>query len=139
MFLFLYQVIVNFGERGVRLLGLFFIKIVSENLFNFAVSFVEYKVHAYNRNGLCAVGFMDDHYPIRSAFSLLNQVRVRVVCFGLMLLYLLFPAHYVIIISMPSYFYMIYIYMAKFNLCIFSYLLCQSILNGIVQLEAFQI
>ncbi|XP_027353929.1 VAMP-like protein YKT61 isoform X1 [Abrus precatorius] len=33
-----------------------------------------YKVHAYNRNGLCAVGFMDDHYPIRSAFSLLNQV-----------------------------------------------------------------
>ncbi|MED6180540.1 VAMP-like protein ykt61 [Stylosanthes scabra] len=34
----------------------------------------EYKVHAYNRNGLCAVGFMDDHYPIRSAFSLLNQV-----------------------------------------------------------------
>ncbi|KAL0824264.1 hypothetical protein Bca101_047941 [Brassica carinata] len=34
----------------------------------------EYKVHAYNRNGLCAVGFMDDHYPVRSAFSLLNQV-----------------------------------------------------------------
>ncbi|XP_020886343.1 VAMP-like protein YKT61 isoform X2 [Arabidopsis lyrata subsp. lyrata] len=31
-------------------------------------------VHAYNRNGLCAVGFMDDHYPVRSAFSLLNQV-----------------------------------------------------------------
>jgi hypothetical protein len=41
------------------------------------VSFAEYKVHAYNRNGLCAVGFMDDHYPVRSAFSLLNQVRVR--------------------------------------------------------------
>lgn len=35
---------------------------------------VEYKVHAYNRNGLCALGFMDDHYPVRSAFSLLNQV-----------------------------------------------------------------
>ncbi|OVA13496.1 Synaptobrevin [Macleaya cordata] len=34
----------------------------------------EYKVHSYNRNGLCAVGFMDDHYPIRSAFSLLNKV-----------------------------------------------------------------
>ncbi|CAD5335219.1 unnamed protein product [Arabidopsis thaliana] len=34
----------------------------------------EYKVHAYNINGLCAVGFMDDHYPVRSAFSLLNQV-----------------------------------------------------------------
>lgn len=37
----------------------------------------EYKVHTYNRNGLCALGFMDDHYPIRSAFSLLNQVRLR--------------------------------------------------------------
>ncbi|CAH8388654.1 unnamed protein product [Eruca vesicaria subsp. sativa] len=34
----------------------------------------EYKAHAYNRNGLCAVGLMDDHYPVRSAFSLLNQV-----------------------------------------------------------------
>ncbi|XP_009802668.1 VAMP-like protein YKT61 [Nicotiana sylvestris] len=33
-----------------------------------------YKVHSYNRNGLCALGFMDDHYPVRSAFSLLNQV-----------------------------------------------------------------
>ncbi|XP_033140261.1 VAMP-like protein YKT61 isoform X3 [Brassica rapa] len=31
-------------------------------------------VHAYNRNGLCAVGFMDDCYPVRSAFSLLDQV-----------------------------------------------------------------
>ncbi|KAL4390734.1 hypothetical protein AHAS_Ahas03G0174700 [Arachis hypogaea] len=39
-----------------------------------SVQHEEYKVHAYNRNGLCAVGFMDDHYPIRSAFSLLNQV-----------------------------------------------------------------
>lgn len=36
--------------------------------------FIEYKVHAYNSNGLCALGFMDDHYPVRSAFSLLNQV-----------------------------------------------------------------
>ncbi|TYH61173.1 hypothetical protein ES332_D07G032600v1 [Gossypium tomentosum] len=35
---------------------------------------VEYKVHSYNRNGLCVIGFMDDHYPVRSAFSLLNQV-----------------------------------------------------------------
>ncbi|MBA0703491.1 hypothetical protein Golax_015811 [Gossypium laxum] len=34
----------------------------------------EYKVHSYNRNGLCVIGFMDDHYPVRSAFSLLNQV-----------------------------------------------------------------
>ena len=38
------------------------------------VVFVEYKVHAYNSNGLCALGFMDDHYPVRSAFSLLNMV-----------------------------------------------------------------
>lgn len=38
------------------------------------VLFVEYKVHAYNRNGLCVLGFMDDHYPVRSAFSLLNMV-----------------------------------------------------------------
>ncbi|MCL7049863.1 hypothetical protein MKW94_029930 [Papaver nudicaule] len=34
----------------------------------------EYKVHSFNRNGLCALGFMDDHYPVRSAFSLLNKV-----------------------------------------------------------------
>ncbi|KAI3953455.1 hypothetical protein MKW92_001852 [Papaver armeniacum] len=34
----------------------------------------EYKVHSYNQNGLCAVGFMDDHYPVRSAFSVLNKV-----------------------------------------------------------------
>ncbi|KAL0710070.1 hypothetical protein Bca4012_017048 [Brassica carinata] len=39
-----------------------------------SVQHEEYKVHAYNRNGLCAVGFMDDHYPVRSAFSLLSQV-----------------------------------------------------------------
>ncbi|RDX78491.1 VAMP-like protein YKT61, partial [Mucuna pruriens] len=38
-----------------------------------SVQHEEYKVHSYNRNGLCALGFMDDHYPIRSAFSLLNQ------------------------------------------------------------------
>ncbi|KAK8966891.1 VAMP-like protein YKT61 [Platanthera guangdongensis] len=36
---------------------------------------MKYKVHSYNRNGLCAVAFMDDHYPVRSAFSLLNTVR----------------------------------------------------------------
>lgn len=46
------------------------------NMF-FPFLIAEYKVHTYNRNGLCALGFMDDHYPIRSAFSLLNQVRVR--------------------------------------------------------------
>ncbi|CAI9094722.1 OLC1v1030509C1 [Oldenlandia corymbosa var. corymbosa] len=34
----------------------------------------EYTVHSYNRNGLCALGFMDDDYPVRSAFSVLNQV-----------------------------------------------------------------
>ncbi|CAN1328241.1 VAMP-like protein YKT61 [Linum perenne] len=39
-----------------------------------SVQHEEYKVHAYNVNGLCAVGFMDDHYPVRSAFSVLNQV-----------------------------------------------------------------
>ncbi|XP_052200337.1 VAMP-like protein YKT61 [Diospyros lotus] len=39
-----------------------------------SVQHEEYKVHSHNRNGLCALGFMDDHYPVRSAFSLLNQV-----------------------------------------------------------------
>ncbi|KAG0451985.1 hypothetical protein HPP92_025918 [Vanilla planifolia] len=39
-----------------------------------SVQHEEYKVHSYNRNGLCAVAFMDDHYPVRSAFSLLNTV-----------------------------------------------------------------
>ncbi|KAK6944376.1 Longin domain [Dillenia turbinata] len=39
-----------------------------------SVQHEEYKVHSYNRNGLVALGFMDDHYPVRSAFSLLNQV-----------------------------------------------------------------
>ncbi|KAL3623952.1 VAMP-like protein ykt61 [Castilleja foliolosa] len=39
-----------------------------------SVQHEEYKVHSYNRNGVCALGFMDDHYPVRSAFSLLNQV-----------------------------------------------------------------
>ncbi|XP_068638030.1 VAMP-like protein YKT61 [Aristolochia californica] len=39
-----------------------------------SVQHEEYKVHSYNRNGLCAVAFMDDHYPVRSAFSLLNKV-----------------------------------------------------------------
>jgi hypothetical protein len=38
----------------------------------------EYKVHSHNRNGLCAVAFMDDHYPVRSAFSLLNQVPTMI-------------------------------------------------------------
>lgn len=39
-----------------------------------SVQHEEYKVHSYNRGGLCVIGFMDDHYPVRSAFSLLNQV-----------------------------------------------------------------
>eukprot|EP00267_Zea_mays_P041596 XP_020393506.1 VAMP-like protein YKT61 [Zea mays] len=38
-----------------------------------SVQHEEYKVHSHNRNGLCAVAFMDDHYPVQSAFSLLNQ------------------------------------------------------------------
>jgi hypothetical protein len=38
--------------------------------------FVEYKVHSYSRNGLVVVAFMDDHYPVRSAFSLLNKVPI---------------------------------------------------------------
>ncbi|KAF6172472.1 hypothetical protein GIB67_006985 [Kingdonia uniflora] len=39
-----------------------------------SVQHEEYKVHSYNRNGLCVLGFMDDHYPVRSAFSLLSKV-----------------------------------------------------------------
>ncbi|PWA59519.1 synaptobrevin, Longin-like domain protein [Artemisia annua] len=39
-----------------------------------SVQHEEYKVHSYNRYGLCVVGFMDDHYPVGSAFSVLNQV-----------------------------------------------------------------
>ncbi|KAJ8510539.1 hypothetical protein OPV22_000973 [Ensete ventricosum] len=38
-----------------------------------SVQHEESKVHSYNRNGLCALAFMDDHYPVRSAFSLLNK------------------------------------------------------------------
>uniref|UniRef100_A0ACD5X9Y5 Uncharacterized protein n=1 Tax=Avena sativa TaxID=4498 RepID=A0ACD5X9Y5_AVESA len=34
----------------------------------------EYKVHCYNPNGLCAVVFTDDHYPDRSAHSILIKV-----------------------------------------------------------------
>ncbi|KAL6587483.1 VAMP-like protein ykt61 [Orobanche minor] len=39
-----------------------------------SVQHEEYMIHSYNRNGLCALGFMDTHYPIRSAFSLLIKV-----------------------------------------------------------------
>eukprot|EP00252_Welwitschia_mirabilis_P002188 TRINITY_DN12090_c0_g1_i2.p1 TRINITY_DN12090_c0_g1~~TRINITY_DN12090_c0_g1_i2.p1 ORF type:complete len:233 (-),score=35.72 TRINITY_DN12090_c0_g1_i2:312-1010(-) len=39
----------------------------------------EYKVHCYNKNGLCVVAFMDHHYPVRSAFSLINK---SIVAFG---------------------------------------------------------
>ncbi|KAE8675011.1 VAMP-like protein YKT61 [Hibiscus syriacus] len=38
-----------------------------------SVQHEECMVHSYNINGLCAIGFMDNHYPVRSAFSLLNQ------------------------------------------------------------------
>ncbi|MCO5573597.1 hypothetical protein L7F22_027369 [Adiantum nelumboides] len=34
----------------------------------------EYMVHAYNRNGLCGVVFVDAQYPMRSAFSVLTKV-----------------------------------------------------------------
>nr|CAB3479524.1 unnamed protein product [Digitaria exilis] len=37
-------------------------------------SLLQYMVHCYNQNGLCAIAFTDDHYPVRSAFSLLNMV-----------------------------------------------------------------
>ncbi|TVU36920.1 hypothetical protein EJB05_18875, partial [Eragrostis curvula] len=36
--------------------------------------FQQYQVHCYNQNGLCVIAFTDDHYPVRSAFSLLNKV-----------------------------------------------------------------
>ncbi|CAD6219292.1 unnamed protein product [Miscanthus lutarioriparius] len=36
-------------------------------------AYKKYKVHSHNRNGLCAVAFMDDHYLVLSAFSLLNM------------------------------------------------------------------
>ncbi|KAJ0710258.1 putative Longin domain, v-SNARE, coiled-coil domain-containing protein [Helianthus annuus] len=49
-------------------------KFVFFNLTVFVYFVTEYKVHSYNRNGLCVVGFMDDHYPVRSAFSVLNKV-----------------------------------------------------------------
>ncbi|KAL7237583.1 hypothetical protein ACSBR2_003813 [Camellia fascicularis] len=47
-----------------------------------SVQHEEYKVHSYSRNGLCTVGFMDDHYPVRSAFSLLKKVILlyRFIC-----------------------------------------------------------
>uniref|UniRef100_A0A0D6QU63 Longin domain-containing protein n=1 Tax=Araucaria cunninghamii TaxID=56994 RepID=A0A0D6QU63_ARACU len=34
----------------------------------------DYMVHCYNRNGLCGVAFMDNHYPVRSAFSVINKI-----------------------------------------------------------------
>ncbi|KAI5083500.1 hypothetical protein GOP47_0003243 [Adiantum capillus-veneris] len=34
----------------------------------------EYMVHAYNRNGLCGVAFVDAQYPMRSAFSVVSKV-----------------------------------------------------------------
>lgn len=56
----------------IKYYGVFFFLIP---IFLFGDVYLEYKVHAYNRNGLVALGFMDDHYPVRSAFSLLNQVN----------------------------------------------------------------
>ncbi|XP_076920631.1 VAMP-like protein YKT61 [Bidens hawaiensis] len=48
-----------------------------------SVQHEEYKVHSYNRNGLCVVGFMDDHYPVRSAFYVLNTLMDEYQkCFG---------------------------------------------------------
>ncbi|KAI3507396.1 hypothetical protein L1887_22381 [Cichorium endivia] len=42
-----------------------------------------WSVHSYNTNGLCVVGFIDDHYPVRSAFSILNKVMDEYQkCFG---------------------------------------------------------
>ena len=66
---------------------------------------LEYKVHSYNRNGLCALGFMDDNYPVRSAFSLLNKVSyVKTSKFSLHSIYCLLgvlqtPKHRSIFIS----------------------------------------
>lgn len=34
----------------------------------------DYMVHAYNRNGLCGVAFVDAQYPMRSAFSVVSKV-----------------------------------------------------------------
>ncbi|KAJ7516321.1 hypothetical protein O6H91_22G053500 [Diphasiastrum complanatum] len=34
----------------------------------------EYVVYCYNRNGLCGLVFADKHYPMRSAFSVVNKV-----------------------------------------------------------------
>ncbi|KAJ7517838.1 hypothetical protein O6H91_21G041800 [Diphasiastrum complanatum] len=34
----------------------------------------EYVVYCYNRNGLCGLAFTDKHYPMRSAFSVVNKV-----------------------------------------------------------------
>uniref|UniRef100_A0A0D9VAN6 Uncharacterized protein n=1 Tax=Leersia perrieri TaxID=77586 RepID=A0A0D9VAN6_9ORYZ len=42
------------------------------NLIRFPFS--QYKAHCYKKqNGLCAIAFTDDHYPVRSAFSILNM------------------------------------------------------------------
>ena len=53
----------------------FFVLLLLMTIFFVFLYLIEYKVHAYNRNGICSLGFMDDHYPVRSAFSLLNQVH----------------------------------------------------------------
>ncbi|KAJ6817377.1 VAMP-like protein YKT61 isoform X2 [Iris pallida] len=68
----------RFFQRGTaREVILFAARTVSERTspgLRQSVEHEDYKVHAYNRDGLCALGFMDDHYPVRSAFSLLNTV-----------------------------------------------------------------
>nr|GMC88476.1 G2/mitotic-specific cyclin S13-7-like isoform X1 [Ipomoea batatas] len=45
----------------------------AEDIYKFYKEAESTKVHSYNRNGLCALGFMDDPYLVRSAFLLLNQ------------------------------------------------------------------
>ncbi|KAH7847086.1 hypothetical protein Vadar_021701 [Vaccinium darrowii] len=66
-----------FDRPSVRELIVFFSRTVAKQTppgHHGTVQREEYKVHSYSRNGLCVVGFMDDHYPVQSAFSLLNQV-----------------------------------------------------------------
>ncbi|KAK1318072.1 VAMP-like protein YKT61 [Acorus calamus] len=43
-----------------------------------SVGFNKYKVHTFNRNELCALALMDDHYPTRSVFALLNKATLYV-------------------------------------------------------------
>ncbi|RZC56157.1 hypothetical protein C5167_015028 [Papaver somniferum] len=65
-----------FQKNGVKEFIVFFGRTVAKRTSptqRQSIQHEEYKVHSYNQNGLCAVGFMDDHYPVRSAFSVLNK------------------------------------------------------------------